>query len=1091
MEKKRSRILAVVLAVCCLISGIPTTAASTSCTVYSGTNVEYQNYSTWSKPVTSYLSACEDGSLMRVQYVGSEKKVLVEYYDEAYSMDESKSFFLPEELPLFGGFYETDSYYFLVTGQKNPDQSPDVEVFRVTKYDKQWNRIGSAGLYDCNTTVPFDAGSLRMDDAGNYLLIRTSHEMYQSTDGYNHQANVTIQLDMETMTITDSYTRTMNTGYGYVSHSFNQFIKVEENKIVSLDHGDAYPRSLALLKYQTDVSTGKFVPSYGNTCQLVPVLTFPGAVGTNKTGAAAGGFEISDTSYLVAGHSVVQDESNLTRSTRNVFVAAVDKTTSAVTTNWLTSYEEGDGTTSTPQLVKISDREFMVLWSRAGSVYYTLVDGQGKQTSQTYSYEGSLSDCAPIIVNGKAVWYTWKNGNLIFYEIPLNAPDQAGSTVIENGHKYENQGVADGYANLVCGKCGDQKQVAVATSINCWWNETDGNGSFHFSFSKTKEVGEKLYYWVTYEPATADSEMEVVSSNPEVASVTPTSTNMGYLTMNQPGSVTLTARPKLNPEVSKSFSLTVGEAVPLEVSSFEVSPEGGQYVNSGVMLKAQAAGGGDSYQYRFSMLDDAQRTTVLQDYGSSNTCQWIPETAGKVTLKVEVQDEDGQTAEKVLEGYQVMKLPAVPLDDIEKTYRYTAGAEREQIDLNGYLPGFIQDVECRVETEDGSGILDQVSIEPEGILSYRVKNTGSVGEEAWIRVTVSSSNYEDLKVRVHIVLGEKEAPRLQDGTAVAIAGGSAFTYGRRLSELSFTGDAVFVDSTGTAVDGTLTWKNPEILPTVNTTFAEWVFTPTDDRNYIPCTGKVSIQVEPAPAPPNMPQAAITVGYEVTQVAQIPLPEGWFWNLQGGAGNLEAGKTVQVTAVYRDTENYQNSSLAISITRRSCENHQYEAAVTKQPTANEPGIRTYTCRICGAQYTEEIPKLSAPEEGKQEKSVKKNRKKTIGGVIYKVTKGGNSKKAEAAVAGISGKKKTAVTIPATVRIDGVACKVTGIGKNAFKGCAKLKKITIKTKTLKSVGKGALKGIHKKAVLKVPKAKYKAYKKLFRAKTGFQKTMKIKK
>ena len=123
-------------------------------------------------------------------------------------------------------------------------------------------------------------------------------------------------------------------------------------------------------------------------------------------------------------------------------------------------------------------------------------------------------------------------------------------------------------------------------------------------------------------------------------------------------------------------------------------------------------------------------------------------------------------------------------------------------------------------------------------------------------------------------------------------------------------------------------------------------------------------------------------------------------------------------------------------------------------------------------------------------MKKNRKKTIGGVIYKVTKAGKSKKAEVTVIGISGKKKRAVTIPATVRIDGVTCKVTGIGQKAFKGCSKLKKITIKTKTLKTVGKQALKGIQKKAVIKVPKAKYKTYKKLLRAKAGFQKTMKIK-
>jgi len=66
----------------------------------------------------------------------------------------------------------------------------------------------------------------------------------------------------------------------------------------------------------------------------------------------------------------------------------------------------------------------------------------------------------------------------------------------------------------------------------------------------------------------------------------------------------------------------------------------------------------------------------------------------------------------------------------------------------------------------------------------------------------------------------------------------------------------------------------------------------------------------------------------------------------------------------------------------------------------------------------------------------------------------------------------------------------IGAKAFSGCKKLKSITIKGKKLKTVGKNAFKNIHAKAVIKVPKAKYKAYKKLL-AKKGQKKTVKIKK
>lgn len=100
-----------------------------------------------------------------------------------------------------------------------------------------------------------------------------------------------------------------------------------------------------------------------------------------------------------------------------------------------------------------------------------------------------------------------------------------------------------------------------------------------------------------------------------------------------------------------------------------------------------------------------------------------------------------------------------------------------------------------------------------------------------------------------------------------------------------------------------------------------------------------------------------------------------------------------------------------------------------------------------------------------------------------------------------KKKSKVVIPDTVKINGVKFKVTSIAKNAFKndkkikqlsigknvksiganafyGCKKLSKITIHTKQLTSskVGKKAFKGIKSKATIKVPKAKYKTYKKM---------------
>lgn len=61
--------------------------------------------------------------------------------------------------------------------------------------------------------------------------------------------------------------------------------------------------------------------------------------------------------------------------------------------------------------------------------------------------------------------------------------------------------------------------------------------------------------------------------------------------------------------------------------------------------------------------------------------------------------------------------------------------------------------------------------------------------------------------------------------------------------------------------------------------------------------------------------------------------------------------------------------------------------------------------------------------------------------------------------------------------------------SFPFLPKLKKITIKSAKIKSIGKNAIRNIHKKAVIQVPKGKQKAYKKLFNSKTGYRKAMKI--
>ena len=314
----------------------------TTCDVYDGSNVEYQNYRTWSSPVTSYLTTSLGGGLMRVQSGAIDGKLLIEYYDRSYNIQGNVTLNL--SYPIFGGFFEGPDAYYVLTGQKNKEQSNDKVVFDVAKYTKNWDYVASAYLTGVNTTVPFDAGSARFAMSGKYLIVRTCHEMYTSSDGYNHQANVTIQIDTDTMRVTDYFTDVANSSVGYVSHSFNQFVFIEDDAIVSLDHGDAYPRGLTLIKYPSTISSGYFESGWRTQCLVGNVFSFPGEIGDNYTGASVGGFLASDSHYLIAGN---YNDSSDRYAARNVFVEAVPKSGGSPVVRYFTSYAGSSDTAST------------------------------------------------------------------------------------------------------------------------------------------------------------------------------------------------------------------------------------------------------------------------------------------------------------------------------------------------------------------------------------------------------------------------------------------------------------------------------------------------------------------------------------------------------------------------------------------------------------------------------------------------------------------------------------------------------------------------------------------------------------------------
>lgn len=388
--------------------------------------------STYGSCVRSNLFPQRDGTFVRVQKatISSEleyadRALIVETYTEDFKRINYK--LIDQELPIFGGVYATEDNYFVISGQRNPDESDLCEVIRVIKYDKNWNRIDSASIYGANTTVPFNYGSVRCVEQDDTLYIRTCHTMYTSEDGLNHQANMSFEVDISSMEVLEDtmYTEyeVFNISTGYVSHSFDQYITSDDGKIVTLDQGDAYPRAAVLVCYDLEAEFSGSSKYYRDDINNVETIQYAGRVGDNQTNAKIGGLAVSDTSYITAGLSTDQTGNT---SVQNVYITVTDKddfSESDTKLIWITNYtkeNQYDTSIMKPYLIKINDNSFILLWNNPDNgVDYVMLDRNGRRVGNIQNIEAELSECTPVVSNGKLVWYSYNKDRITFYQLDI------------------------------------------------------------------------------------------------------------------------------------------------------------------------------------------------------------------------------------------------------------------------------------------------------------------------------------------------------------------------------------------------------------------------------------------------------------------------------------------------------------------------------------------------------------------------------------------------------------------------------------------------------------------------------------------------
>ena len=392
----------------------------------------------------------------------------------------------------------------------------------------------------------------------------------------------------------------------------------------------------------------------------------------------------------------------------------------------------------------------------------------------------------------------------------------------------------------------------------------------------------------------------------------------------------------------------------------------------------------------------------------------------------------------------------------------------DRVNLAAYLPKDHGAITAATATADGALTYSSAPSVAGGVLSYTIQS--SAATKGAITVTVSTTNYEDITIRIPVETKDIGSVKLATGAAVTLQD-ATLTEGEKLSTLKFN-EAVFVDEAGNEVPGTLAFRTPDEIPAVGTVDVEWVFQPTDTENYAAVWGTVTVTVK----------EKTTSGGD------------------SGSGDDSSGGGSSGGSSSGGSSSGGSSSGGGSFGGGGAAGTTDPKDDTKQDDTGKDDSKQDDQKDDDTKLDETAP---APAGTKVKDS---------SGTAYQVTSDGG-KKPTVAYKAAAKKAKGTVTIPKTVTIDGTKYKVTSIAAKAFKGnknvkriivsqniteigakafanCPKLKTITIHSTKLtsKNVADDAFAGIEDGTVIRVPQKMLARYQKLF-AKKGLSEKVKV--
>lgn len=634
---------------------------------------------------------------------------------------------------------------------------------------------------------------------------------------------------------------------------------------------------------------------------------------------------------------------------------------------------------------------------------------------------------------------------------------------------------SEGKSTGKCSVCGDTIRITPPTNMKLYWqNSTSSISSYSPVFPTSNPVGSLLYCWIQASDGDPDyQDMVMESTNEEVAAAPEKASNNApydHFEILAGGITKLSVYPKYNPRIKQTFMLRVGGKGSRDISDMDVSLSKDTFIYDGNACKPEVTVSyrkdtvleqGIDYTISYEKNVNAGTATAVISgkglfYGKIRKDFTIQKTGEESHIHEVVIDEAVAatcTRDGVTEGSHCSKCGEVLEEQtvIPAMGHQYAGGTCERCGDILYIE--IDGVRYTKEEDLSGNVTIHVCAKPGEKISGKVNIPAKVamGDMAYTVTVIDANAFADQTELIYVTLPK----------TITNIGNKAFAGCTALEGMKFKAKIApeaaedAWEGAGTEDFTILTPKNARDYYNIKKISGATVRPETDAEH------EHDMQKFEAKAP------------TCTQ-----------------PGTIEYYICRDCDKMYADEDGKE--CILLTETYLQPLGHEWESDFTIDipATATTQGEKSIHCRRCGersriVKYSLEDEKNSSNDNEDTEYGRKITYSYLLKGSLFKAkglryrVNAVNAKKGifDVTCMGSNSKKIKKITVPNYVKYKGIHYRVTGIGKNAFAGCRKVKTVKIQSMYLKkkNIGKNAFRGIPRKASVYVPPGKMKSYRK----------------